>query len=84
MALSPVVTQSVTDDTEITAPKVKALAVRSSSISKGLIDARPSSQNEVAELAEQLNEDTKQKYVKGTSSTLHLHSTWLTWLTSTR
>ncbi|KAI4198543.1 MAG: hypothetical protein LQ346_002746 [Caloplaca aetnensis] len=63
MTLSPVVTQNVADDAPSTAPK-KALAVRSSSISKGRTQARPSPQVEVSELAEQLNEDTKQKYVK--------------------
>lgn len=71
MTLSPVVTQNVADDAPSTAPK-KALAVRSSSISKGRTQARPSPQVEVSELAEQLNEDTKQKYVKGTSSIIHL------------
>lgn len=67
MALSPVVTQNAVEDAKITAPKVKALAVRSGSISKVSTDARPSSQNKVSELAEQLNEETKQKYVKGES-----------------
>ncbi len=71
MTLSPVVTQSVADEAQSIAPK-RSLAVRSSSRSKGRTEARPSAQVEVSELAEQLNEDTKQKYVKGTSSTLQV------------
>lgn len=51
-----------TDHTRVTATQAKALAVRTSSISKSADDAQriPGS-----ELAEQLNEETKSKYIKG-------------------
>ncbi|KAL8936077.1 MAG: hypothetical protein Q9216_005120 [Gyalolechia sp. 2 TL-2023] len=64
MTLSPVVTANSHDDAKITAPKVKALAVRTNSITQESNDAHSSSHGRGSELAEQLNEETKQKYIK--------------------
>lgn len=66
MVVSPVITEHVGDDVKITGPKVKALAVRTNSITKKPAEAGHSFQSRGSELAEQLNEETKQKYVKGT------------------
>ena len=63
MAISPVVTYDATANIQVTATKAKSLAVRTSSISKAQGDA-PSKPAKGQELAERLNEDTKQKYVK--------------------
>ncbi|KAL6716275.1 TFIIH complex serine/threonine-protein kinase subunit kin28 [Lecanora helva] len=64
MAVSPVVTYEATNGTiQVTAEKAKSLAVRSNSISKN--DSGSSgSTGKVQELAERLNEETRQKYVK--------------------
>ena len=50
---------------KITATKAKALAVRTNSITKEPDNLGQSFQAQGSELAEQLNEETKQKYVKG-------------------
>lgn len=71
MALSPVVTANGNDDAKITAPKVKALAVRTNSITKESNDVHSTSRKRGSELAEQLNEETKQKYIKGTFALIH-------------
>ena len=63
MAISPVVTYDATANIQVTATKAKSLAVRTSSISKAQGDA-PSEPAKGQELAERLNEETKQKYVK--------------------
>ena len=63
MAISPVVTYEATANIQVTATKAKSLAVRTSSISKAQGDA-PSEPAKGQELAERLNEETKQKYVK--------------------
>lgn len=73
MVLSPVVTANGTDDGKITAPKIKALAVRTSSVTKDPdSNVHLASTGRGSELAEQLNEETKQKYVKGTLALTHL------------
>ena len=64
MAFSPLVVQNGTTDTKVTAAKVKALAMRTHT--NGFTQADPDSKTETRpELAEQLNEETKQKYIKG-------------------
>lgn len=63
MAISPVVTYDATANIQVTATKAKSLAVRTSSISKAQGDP-PSEPAKGQELAERLNEETKQKYVK--------------------
>ncbi|MCJ1404656.1 TFIIH complex serine/threonine-protein kinase subunit kin28 [Xylographa trunciseda] len=63
MALSPLVVQNGSADPKITAAKAKALAVRTNSITAKKADAQPV-KDTGPELAEQLNEDEKQKYVK--------------------
>ena len=63
MAISPVVTYDATANIQVTATKAKSLAVRTSSISKAQSDS-PSEPAKGQELAERLNEETKQKYVK--------------------
>ena len=67
MAVSPLVVPNGTADTKVTAAKAKALSVRTNANGPVLVEL---SQGTEAgpELAEQLNEETKQKYVKGTSS----------------
>ena len=57
-------TQNETASTKITAVKAKSLAVRTSTLEAG--GRNPSSNKERGpELAEQLNDETRQKYVKG-------------------
>ena len=63
MAISPVVTYEETSNIKVTATKAKSLAVRTNSISKPQSDS-PSEPRKGQELAEQLNDETKQKYVK--------------------
>ncbi len=64
MAVSPAITQSASSDTTITAAKAKALAVRSSA--NGTSTRETAANTEAGpELAEQLNEETKRRYVKG-------------------
>ena len=63
MAISPVVTYDATANIQVTATKAKSLAVRTSSISKAQSDS-PTEPAKGQELAERLNEETKQKYVK--------------------
>ena len=64
MAVSPLVIQNASADPKITAAKAKALAVRTNSITAKKADTPPV-KDTGPELAEQLNEDEKQKYVKG-------------------
>lgn len=64
MAVSPLIIQNGTASTKVTAAKAKALAVRTS------VNVSSNGEQGVkteagAELAEQLNEETKQRYVKG-------------------
>ena len=67
MAVSPQVMQHGAASVNITASKAKALAVRTSAIGSGQTE-RQTPKARGPELAEQLNEETKQKYVKGTLS----------------
>jgi len=71
MAVSPQVIQNGAASVNITASKTKALAVRTSSIGSGQVEQR-TLKPRGAELAEQLNEETKQKYVKGAPSMLSI------------
>ena len=65
MAVSPLIIQNGTASTKITAAKAKALAVRTNA--NGSAKGEQGAKTEAGpELAEQLNEETKQKYVKGT------------------
>ncbi|KAL8928667.1 MAG: hypothetical protein Q9172_000805 [Xanthocarpia lactea] len=65
MRLSPVETTTGTGDVKFTATKAKALADRTNSIiSKESEDKRHVPQGRGSELAEQLNEETKEKYIK--------------------
>ena len=64
MAVSPLVIQNGSADPKVTAAKAKALAVRTNSITIQKAEAQPA-KDTGPELAEQLNEDEKQKYVKG-------------------
>lgn len=66
MAVSPLIAQNGTASTKVTATKAKALAVRTS------VNGPASGEQVVKtdagpELAEQLNEATKHKYVKGSN-----------------
>ncbi|MCJ1318050.1 TFIIH complex serine/threonine-protein kinase subunit kin28 [Xylographa vitiligo] len=63
MAVSPLIIQNGSADPKITAAKTRALAVRTNSITAKNVDAQPV-KDTGPELAEQLNEDEKQKYVK--------------------
>ncbi|MCJ1282103.1 TFIIH complex serine/threonine-protein kinase subunit kin28 [Xylographa opegraphella] len=63
MAVSPLVIQNGSADPKITAAKATALAVRTNSIATKMVDTQ-SEKDTGPELAEQLNEDEKQKYVK--------------------
>lgn len=63
MAISPVVTYEATSDIKVTAAKVKSLAVRTNSISNPQASLRPEPEKG-RELAERLNYETQQKYVK--------------------
>jgi hypothetical protein len=62
MAVSPVIVQSPRPHFQITASASKMLAVRTS---KGNAESLDASNGTGSELAEQLNEREKQKYVKG-------------------
>ncbi|KAL8675331.1 MAG: hypothetical protein Q9168_000288 [Polycauliona sp. 1 TL-2023] len=65
MALSPAVVTTGTGDEKITATKIKALAVRTNSTStKESEDKQHIPQGRGSELAEQLNDETKQRYIK--------------------
>lgn len=67
MAVSPLMTQSETASTKITAVKAKSLAVRTSLSGQG--GKKPTAARERGpELAERLNDETRQKYIKGVSS----------------
>ena len=61
--MSPVVTCDATSNIKVTATKAKSLAVRTNSISNPRNDSL-SKPGKGQELAERLNDDTKQKYVK--------------------
>lgn len=61
--MSPVVTYDATSNIKVTATKAKSLAVRTNSISNPRNDSL-SKPGKGQELAERLNDDTKQKYVK--------------------
>lgn len=63
MAISPVVTYDATSDIKVTAAKAKSLAVRTSSMSNPQTGSR-SEPEKGRELAERLNDETKEKYVK--------------------
>lgn len=63
MAISPVVTYDATSNIKVTATKAKSLAVRTNSISNAP-NASPSKPEKGKELAERINDETKQKYVK--------------------
>ena len=63
MAISPVVTNEATSDIKVTATKAKALAVRTNSLSNPQTVSRPELEKG-RELAERLNDETKQRYVK--------------------
>lgn len=63
MAISPVVTYNTTSSIKVTATKAKSLAVRTNSISNPQNDFL-SGPKKGQELAERLNDETKQKYVK--------------------
>ena len=64
MAISPVVTyDDTTSNIKVTATKAKSLAVRTASISRAQ-NGSPPGPEKVHELAERLNDETRQKYVK--------------------
>ena len=71
MAVSPQVIQNGSASVNIMASKAKALAVRTTPIGSGQTEQQPAKVRG-PELAEQLNEETKQKYVKGAPSILSL------------
>lgn len=62
MALSPVVTYDAASSTKVTATKAKSLAVRTNFVSNK--DEATLAPKKGQELAEKLNDETKQKYVK--------------------
>ena len=64
MALSPVVTQETAVSTKFSAAKTKPLAVRTNSTSQTPADTSKPVSKKGQELAERLNEETKEKYVK--------------------
>ncbi len=64
MAVTPLRTQNDTASTRLTAVKAKSLAVRTS-ISKADSKKSEPAKQKGAELAEELNAETRQKYVKG-------------------
>ena len=64
MAVSPLITHNETSDTKLSAVKAKSLAVRTS-VSKPSGQGASPTKGKGAELSEQLNEETRQKYVKG-------------------
>lgn len=64
MAVSPLITHPGSTTSATTAGKGKAIAVRNSA--NGSRHGEPTATNEAEpELAEQLNEETKRRYVKG-------------------
>lgn len=64
MAVSPLITYSVSTNNATTAGKGKVVAARSSV--NGSVNGEPAAKGEAEpELAEQLNEETKRRYVKG-------------------
>ena len=65
MAVSPLPAPNVTSDIKLSAAKAKSLAVRTGSVSKPGSRGTGTAKAKGAELAEQLNEETRQKYVKG-------------------
>ena len=65
MAVSPLPAQNGTSEIKLSAPKAKSLAVRTGSMSKPSNQGARTAKAKGAELAEQLNEETRQKYVKG-------------------
>ena len=65
MAVSPFAVQDGIADLQVTAAKAKSLAVRINTSANGVQQSSQSPTRVGPELAEQLNEDTKQKYVKG-------------------
>ena len=64
MAVSPVVTYENTANIKVSAAQAKALAVRTNSVSDGPKDSQKRAPRKGQELAERLNEETKEKYVK--------------------
>lgn len=64
MAVSPLIPQDDTASTKLTAVKAKSLAVRTSISKAGGKKSEPAKQKG-AELAEELNAETRKKYVKG-------------------
>lgn len=64
MAVSPLITQNDTAGTKLTAVKAKSLAVRTSISGAGGKKSGLAKQKG-AELAEELNAETRHKYVKG-------------------
>jgi len=64
MAVSPLITQNDAASTKLTAVKAKSLVVRTSISGAGGKKAGPVKQKG-AELAEELNAETRKKYVKG-------------------
>ena len=63
MAVSPTITYDATSDIKITATNAKSLAVRTNALSK-VERGHPLTTGKGQELAERLNEETKQKYAK--------------------
>ena len=64
MAVSPQVIQNGAANVNISASKAKALAVRTNPVGSGQAEQQaPKARG--PELAEQLNEETREKYVKG-------------------
>ena len=66
MATSPVIVENGTTELKLTATKAKSLAVRTMTNGTLKSNQLPTAGTN-SELAEQLNEDTKQRYVKGGS-----------------
>ena len=62
MAFSPVITYEAPSSIKVTATKAKSLAVRTNSTSQA--EAPPEAKSSGQELAERLNQETKDKYVK--------------------
>ena len=71
MAVSPLITQHGESETKLSAVKAKSLAVRTS-LSKPSAQGANPAKGKGAELSEQLNEETRQKYVKGLLSLIRL------------
>ena len=66
MAVSPVIVENGITELKLTATKAKSLAVRTMTNGTPKSGKLPTTGTH-SELAEQLNEDTKQRYVKGGS-----------------